>query len=97
MIAVIFSGYLRHRSLAKLVRALGEEGVYTRGGRPWSRAAAAFVLSNKIYLGHMKVGDLHRRGEHPPLVAPIVFHKVQQLKRRNAKRAARGAGPPRGG
>lgn len=92
VVEAIFRGYLRHRSLAKLVSWLEEGGHRTRGGRPWSRAALAFLLGNETYLGKWKKGDPEGAARPAALVAPIVFHKVQQMKRRNAKRPAAGEG-----
>ncbi len=92
VIQTIFRAYLRMGSLGKLVEWLAMGGIRTRGGKPWSRAALAFVLGNETYLGRLRKGDGRGAARPPALVAPIVFHKVQQMKRRNAKRAPEKAG-----
>ncbi len=91
MVVAIFSGYLRHGSLAKLVRSLTEQGIWTRDGKAWSRATVAFLLGNDVYLKKGTQAGLLAPQE--ALVAPIVFHKVQLLKRRNAKRAGQERSP----
>lgn len=86
----IFTEYLRNRSLAKVARRLEADGIRTRIGRPWSRAAVAFLLGNETYLGTVKYGDIRSRGNHPALVSPIIFHKVQKVKRQNVRRGGSG-------
>lgn len=77
-VRLIFRLYLRLKSLEGLCKQMLQEGVSTRSGRRWSRAALGYLLSNKAYLG--------RLGRCPRIVAPIVFYKVQKQKQRNVKR-----------
>ena len=89
-VRVIFREYLRRRSMKKLIDYLERENVSTRRGRRWSRAAIAWILKNDTYLGKVHAGGDRFRGAHEPIIAPIIFNKVQQLLRRNNKRRDRG-------
>lgn len=90
-VRVIFREYLRRRSMKKLIDYLERENVSTRRGRRWSRAAIAWILKNDTYLGKVHAGGDRYRGAHEPIIAPIIFNKVQQLLRRNNKRRDRGS------
>ena len=65
VVEAIFRGYLRHRSLAKLVSWLEEGGHRTRGGLPWSRAALASEAG--ITVSRRTVNEVRRK-----VVAPAV-------------------------
>jgi hypothetical protein len=93
-VRVIFREYLRRRSMKKLIDYLQRENVSTRRGRLWSRAAIAWILKNDTYLGKVHAGGHRFRGAHQPIIAPIIFNKVQQLLLRNNKRRDRGNQAP---
>lgn len=82
----IFRDYLRLRSLGKLADELSAEGIPSASGRTWSRAALAFIVKNEVYRGVVRYGSIRARGEHPPIVAPIVFNRARQLARENRRR-----------
>lgn len=82
----IFRDYLRLRSLGKVAEGLSAEGIPSANGRSWSRAALAFMVKNEVYRGVVRYGSIRARGEHPPIVAPIVFNRARQLARENRRR-----------
>jgi site-specific DNA recombinase len=82
----IFREYLRVKSLGKLAERLTESGVMNRQNKPWSRAALGYLISNEAYLGKVKYGELKAMSKHESIIAPIVFNKVQVVKRDNNKR-----------
>ncbi len=86
VVRLIFREYLRKRSMKKLIEFLEGRSITTRRGRRWSRAAIAWILKNDTYLGKVHAGGDRYRGTHEPIIAPIIFNKVQQLLRKNNKR-----------
>jgi len=50
---------------------------YGNAGR-WTTTRIMKLLSNRTYVGEIRVGDSFRPGEHLPLVARDVFDRVQQ-------------------
>lgn len=86
VVRTIFREYLRHRSMEKLVEMLDAQGLRTRRKNRWSRAGVSWILKNETYLGRVHFGPIRAQGLHPPLIAPIVFNKVQKLIRENKKR-----------
>ena len=82
----IFQEYLKMKSLGKLAGQLNQEGIMNRQHKPWSRAALAYAISNEVYLGKVKYGELKAPARHQPIIAPIIYNKAQMLKRENNKR-----------
>ena len=95
----IFTLYLRHESLVRVLGELRARGWTTKtwttrrgesqGGRPFEKAHLRSLLSNVLYVGRVR----HHREVYPGLQDPIVplevWEQVQALKRRN--QSTRGA------
>ncbi|MEK7448841.1 MAG: recombinase family protein [Planctomycetota bacterium] len=85
VVRYIFDGYLKLKSLEKLAVKLESTNVRTRHGNLWSRPALGFLLANEIYLGKIKYGEIKTRGQHQPMIAPVIFNLAQKLKKVNRK------------
>jgi hypothetical protein len=89
VVRLIFRLYLRHRSMKKVIELLHAKGLRTRRGKEWSRAGISWILKNDTYLGRVHFGAIRTKGEHEPIIAPIVYYKAQKLIRKNDKRGRR--------
>lgn len=54
-----------------------------RGGQPFTRTNLYRLLTNVAYVGQVRYKDKVHQGEHPTVVDPGVFRRVQALLRRN--------------
>ncbi|MGE0710061.1 MAG: recombinase family protein [Planctomycetota bacterium] len=90
VVKLIFREYLRLRSMKRLIKLLDEQGLRTRRSKQWSRAGVSWILKNDTYIGRVHFGDIHVKGRHEPIVAPITFNKAQQLIKANNKRSREG-------
>ncbi len=68
----------RHASLKHVIDELRAEGRRTRRGKAWSRAGLVWILRNVTYVGRVTFDGVESRGQHDPLVSPIIFHKAQK-------------------
>lgn len=85
----IFELYLERGSLLPVVEELAKRDwrnkVWTtksnqpKGGQPFDRGSLHSLLTNPLYVGKIVHKKTLHNGEHPPLVSPEVFEKVQQL------------------
>ncbi|MBN9523664.1 recombinase family protein [bacterium] len=99
-VRAIFQLYLRHGSLLPVVRELGRRGWVTKrwadatgrvtGGKPFTRTSLYQLLTNVLYAGRVRHKADVYPGEHPALVDPATFDRVQDRLRKNG---AQGAGP----
>lgn len=89
IVRMMFKEYLRRKSMKKLIEHLESQGIKTRSQKHWSRAGVSWILRNRTYLGHVHFGDISVKGEHPAIISPIIFNKVQKLIRKNNKRSGR--------
>jgi site-specific DNA recombinase len=88
-----FALYLEHEALLPVVRELERRGWvnkrwqtrkgHERGGRPFTKAALHRLLTNVAYIGKTRYRDEVHDGEHPAVVDPAVFQRVQALLLRN--------------
>jgi site-specific DNA recombinase len=102
-VRAIFALYVKHESLLPVAEELERRGWvnkcwqtrkgHARGGRPFTRTNLHRLLTNVAYLGQVRYKDEVHPGEHPSIVDPAVFHKVQALLRRNGRS---GGAPIRG-
>ncbi len=85
----IFDLYLRLRSLLAVVKELRQRGWTTkrwvtregreRGASPFNKTRLHLLLTGVVYLGQVRhQGEIYA-GEHPAIVDPKVFTRVQQL------------------
>lgn len=92
IVKLIYRTYLRRRSMKNVMDYLNNRGQTTRRGRPWSRAGISWILKNRTYLGRVHFKEIDRPGSHEPLIAQIIFNKVQVLIGKNNKRRGKGSG-----
>lgn len=85
----IFRLYLSLRSIRKITNLLRDEGLRTRRKKRWSIAGVAWILKNDTYIGRVHFGEIRAKGQHPPIVAPIVFNNAQALMRKNNLRGGK--------
>jgi site-specific DNA recombinase len=56
-----------------------------RGGHPFERTSLYRLLTNVAYVGKVRYKDEVHDGEHPGIVDPAVFQRVQSLLQRNGQ------------
>lgn len=91
----IFARYLELRSIAALVNELGATGVVnkawnTRAGRAMGgcrfvKSTAHQLLTNVLYIGRVPHHKATHPGQHPGIVDPEVFARVQSLLTENGR------------
>ena len=93
----IFDRYLALGSIDAVRHDLNREGITTkvtqltngrtRGGVAFGRGGIAHVLHNRVYVGDIIHKGEHYSGEHPPIIDPDIWQRVQeQLKRGTVER-----------
>jgi site-specific DNA recombinase len=97
MVRAIFDLYLEHEALLPVVRELESRGWANKrwrtkggkeqGGSPFDKSALHRLLTNVAYAGKVRYKDEIHGGEHPAVVDPAVFERVQALLRRNGRTA----------
>ncbi|HEY8504555.1 MAG TPA: recombinase family protein, partial [Gemmataceae bacterium] len=101
-VRAVFALYLEHESLLSVVRELERRGWANkrwttrkgtqRGGKPFTRTSLHRLLTNVAYVGKVRYKAEVHDGEHPGIVDPAVFRRVQETLRRNG---ATGGAPVR--
>ncbi|WP_246522959.1 recombinase family protein [Gemmata palustris] len=91
----IFALYLEHGALVPVVAELERRQWTTkrwatrkgpeRGGKPFDRTNVYNLLTNPLYVGHVRYKDEVHAGEHPAIVDPGVFAAVQRALTRNGR------------
>ena len=82
----LFDMYLAMGSLDKLRRMCDLRGWRTRRGGKFTRGALYAILTNPFYAGQRATANGKRvPGDHPALVTPVVFGRVQAALARNAR------------
>jgi site-specific DNA recombinase len=85
----IFSEHLRLKSVAELKRYLDQKNIRTKirtsgnghsfGGQPYSRGGLYKLLNNEIYTGRIAHKGESYLGQHPAIIDPVTWEKVQAL------------------
>jgi len=75
----IFVLWLEHPSAAAVRNRLKTLGLSDRKGRVWSTSALEWIISNPIYVGDVRDGDVVRPGIHEALVTRDVWDAAQRL------------------
>jgi site-specific DNA recombinase len=93
IVRAIFALYLEHEALLPVVRELEQRGWvhkrwqtrkgHVRDGLAFTKTSLHRLLRNVAYTGKVRYKDEVHDGEHPALVDPVVFQRVQGLLRRN--------------
>ncbi len=101
-VRAIFHLYLEHEALLPVLRELERRGWTNKrwraraghecGGSPISKTALHRMLTNVVYAGRVRYKNETHDGEHPALVDPATWQKVQALLQRNGRS---GGGPGR--
>jgi site-specific DNA recombinase len=88
-VRAIFGLYLEHQSLLPVVQELEKRGWvnkrwqtrkgHERSGKPFTRTNVYRLLTNVAYIGQVKYKDEVHPGEHPAIVDPVVWQRVQAL------------------
>lgn len=99
-VLAIFTLYLEHESLLPVVQELERRGWVgkrwltrkgnERGGQPFTRMSLYRLLTNVVYLGKVRYKTEVHNGEHPGIVDPAMFQRVQALLRQNGGSAGAG-------
>jgi len=94
-VRAIFKLYLQHEALLPVVQELERRGWVNkrwttrkgreRGGQPFERTSLYRLLTNVAYVGKVRYKDEVHDGEHPGIVDPAVFQRVQSLLQRNGQ------------
>jgi site-specific DNA recombinase len=94
-VRAIFDLYLEHEALLPVVKELECRGWANKrwrtkggkecGGDGFTKTALHRLLTNVAYAGRVRYKDEVHAGEHPAIVDPVVFTKVQDLLRRNGR------------
>jgi hypothetical protein len=86
IIKAAFELYAKGNStLGDISHFLAQQGILTRGYKPFKRDRISFILSNPFYYGHFRYdGELHE-GKHEPIIAKKLFDKVQEVLKQRSK------------
>jgi site-specific DNA recombinase len=94
-VRAIFNLYLEHEALLPVVQELERRGwrnkrwqtrkAGERGGQPFERTSLYRLLTNVAYVGKVRYKDEVHDGEHPGIVDPADFQRVQTLLQRNGQ------------
>jgi len=64
---------------------LNSQGIRTKRGGDWSRQTVKNLLSNKIYIGIVKWGDVIEEKKELAIIHPKIFKEVQRKLQENRK------------
>jgi len=91
----IFDLYVEHQSITKVLRELERRGWTTKGwttkkgtqagGKPFDKPTLHGLLRNVLYFGKVRYKDEVHAGEHPGIVEPAIFDKVQYIIQKNRR------------
>ncbi len=74
----VFAMYLEeHEGVRRIARALNEDGIRSRLGKPWSAGSVRAVLRNPAYTGTYRRLGVVVTGAHPALLRRGEFEEVQ--------------------
>jgi site-specific DNA recombinase len=98
-VRMIFELYLQQGGLISLVQELDRRGIVTkrwltqkgreRGGRPFTKTSAHYLLSNIVYTGKVKYRTEVHPGEQPAIVDEALWKQVQNRLGAQAPRVLR--------
>jgi site-specific DNA recombinase len=94
-VRAVFKLYLEHESLLPVVVELERLGWTnkewatrkgpTKGGKGFTRTSLYKLLTNVVYAGKVRYKDEVHDGEHPAVVDPVVWQRVQAMLERNGR------------
>ncbi len=97
-VRAIFDLYLEYQALLPVVRELERRGWRTKawvtrkgrklGGQPFVKSNLHKLLTNATYAGKLRYKKELHNGEHPAIVDPVKWQKVQELLQRHRHRGS---------
>lgn len=82
----IFEMYSQNYSLQDIADWLNSQGIRTKRGGDWSRQAVKNLLTNQIYVGIVKWGDVIEEKKEIAIIHPKIFKEVQRKLQENRKK-----------
>jgi len=77
IVSEIFHRFLSGWSITDLMEDLNERGIKTRYGNPWKLQSFQTLLTNDVYTGIYKYGDIRIEGGVPEIIDKKTFGEVQ--------------------
>jgi site-specific DNA recombinase len=75
----IFNAYVRLGNIAKVQKLLTSRELTHRSGKPFSHQALHNILTNEVYIGIVRHGDLEIAGQHEPIISKVVFGRAKAV------------------
>ena len=79
IVRMVFARFVRISSATALARALGQEGVRAKTGKPIDKGALYKLLNNRLYVGEAVHKGTSHPGEHEALVSRDLWDKVHAI------------------
>ncbi len=85
-VRAIFDLYLEHRSIIAVTREADRLGLRRRKGptgnpQKFGRGHIHYILTNPVYAGRIRHRDQIHEGQHPPIIDPDLWERVQAMLR----------------
>ena len=94
VVRLIFRLYLEGLGLRTITRRLNESGYRTRKGRNWNMVTLRDMLRNRAYMGTYQRFGLRLPNNHPAIVSPEDYRRVQDLMSSRKPRRRSGESEP---
>jgi len=78
-VRMVFARFVRISSATALARALGQEGVRAKTGKPIDKGALYKLLNNRIYIGEAVHKGQSYPGEHDAIIDRALWDKVHSI------------------
>ncbi len=90
-VRAIFGLYLERRSIIAVMHEADNKGLRRRSGatgepQPFGRGHIHYILTNPIYAGRIRHRDQIHEGQHPPIIDPDLWERVQSMLTQGAAR-----------
>ena len=94
-VRLIFDSYTKDRlGTQSIATMLNSRGLRTRLGKPWSQHTVEHIITNRVYIGEKRFGDIAVADAHPAIIQPDQFDLAQRiLGKRSADIGQRAANP----
>lgn len=92
-IRFLFEHYAAGDSLASIIRQLNASGARTRTGRPFGRSSFNYTITNELYIGTYKYGEVRTENAIPAIIPRELWDKCQLRRRRNSVAPAHSKAP----
>ncbi|MBA3518636.1 MAG: recombinase family protein, partial [Rhizobiales bacterium] len=79
IVRMVFARFVRISSATALARALGQEGVRAKTGKPIDKGALYKLLNNRIYIGEAVHKGQSYPGEHDAIIDRALWDKVHSI------------------